>query len=42
VAPPPPGAPVVRIVGIAFWAGVTATRKASKSIDKKNPGELTS
>lgn len=37
--PPPPGAPVVRVVGIAFWAGVTARRKAAKV--KKGKGELT-
>ncbi len=37
--PPPPGAPVVRITGIAFWAGVNARRKAPKV--KKNKGEIT-
>jgi hypothetical protein len=42
--PPPPGAPVVRVVGIAFWAGVGVKRKARKSPDKGKgrPGELTS
>jgi hypothetical protein len=44
LSPPPPGAPIVRVTGIAFWAGVTATRKApeTKSVDEKQPGELTS
>lgn len=42
--PPPPGAPIVRITGIAFWAGVTGRRKAPKGLgkEKKNQGELTS
>ena len=42
--PPPPGAPIVRITGIAFWAGVTGRRKAPKGLGKgkKNQGELTS
>lgn len=42
VEPPPPGAPIVRVTGIAFWAGVTGRRKAPKGIGKKKPGELTS
>ena len=40
--PPPPGAPIVRVTGIAFWAGVTGRRKAPKGVEKKKPGELTS
>ena len=46
--PPPPGAPVVRVTGIAFWAGVSVKRKAAKSANAnaieggKKPGELTS
>jgi hypothetical protein len=40
--PPPPGAPVVRVTGIAFWAGVTGRRKAAKSVEKKKRDELTS
>jgi len=36
---PPPGAPVLRITGIAFWAGVGIVRKPPKDADK--PGELT-
>jgi hypothetical protein len=39
---PPPGAPIVRVTGIAFWAGVSVRRKAATSVDKKQPGELTS
>ena len=43
---PPPGAPIVRVTGIAFWAGVSVRRKAAKakseSVDKNQPGELTS
>ncbi|HZP54048.1 DUF1707 SHOCT-like domain-containing protein [Actinocrinis sp.] len=39
---PPPGAPIVRVVGIAFWAGVTGRRKAAKELEKKQRGELTS
>ncbi|MBS2964344.1 DUF1707 and DUF2154 domain-containing protein [Actinocrinis puniceicyclus] len=31
LAPPPPGAPVVRVTGVAFWAGVTGRRKAAKA-----------
>lgn len=43
VEPPPPGAPVVRITGVAFWAGVTGRRKAPKAVGKKKErGELTS
>lgn len=40
--PPPPGAPIVRVTGIAFWAGVTGRRKAPKSVGKKKRDELTS
>lgn len=45
--PPPLGAPVVRVTGIAFWAGVTVQRKAPKDKNKSaekgsTPGELTS
>lgn len=45
--PPPPGAPVVRVTGIAFWAGVTVRRKASKHTARRletgsTHGELTS
>lgn len=42
VAPPPPGAPIVRVVGIAFWAGVTGRRKAAKALENKQRGELPS
>lgn len=42
MAPPPPGAPVVRVVGIAFWAGVTGRRKAAKALEKTQRGELPS
>jgi len=42
VEPPPPGAPIVRVTGIAFWAGVTGRRKAAKALGKKQRGELTS
>jgi hypothetical protein len=42
VEPPPPGAPIVRVVGIAFWAGVTGRRKAAKALEKKQRGELAS
>ncbi|GAB3579531.1 DUF1707 domain-containing protein [Amycolatopsis endophytica] len=28
--PPPPGAPVVKVTGFAFWGGVTVTRKRRK------------
>ena len=42
VAPPPPGAPIVRVVGFAFWAGVTGRRKADKALGKKQRDELTS
>jgi len=46
IEPPPAGAPIVRVTGIAFWAGVAARRKAPKnapkSVDKGSaPGELT-
>lgn len=44
--PPPLGAPVVRVTGFAFWAGVDVKRKAPKnpkSVAKGNkPDELTS
>ena len=45
--PPPLGAPIVRVTGIAFWAGVSVRRKAPKDTSKsvengKTPGELTS
>jgi hypothetical protein len=39
-APPPPGAPVIRITGIAFWAGVGVKRMPTCS-PKKQRGELT-
>jgi hypothetical protein len=39
-APPPPGAPVIRITGIAFWAGV-AIKRTPTYIPKKQRGELT-
>jgi hypothetical protein len=43
LAPPSPGAPVVRVTGIAFWAGVDVKRKPPKGSGKKQrPGELTS
>lgn len=42
VPPPPPGAAIVRVVGVAFWAGVTGRRKAAKEQRKKDRGELTS
>ncbi len=43
LAPPPAGAPVVRVTGIAFWAGVNVQRKPPKGSGKKQkPGELTS
>ncbi|HEV2343712.1 MAG TPA: DUF1707 domain-containing protein [Actinocrinis sp.] len=46
VDPPPHGAPIVRVTGIAFWAGVAARRKAAKnqekSVGKGGRGELTS
>ncbi|HEV3173428.1 MAG TPA: DUF1707 domain-containing protein [Actinocrinis sp.] len=35
---PPPGAPVVRVTGIAFWAGVQVKRKSAPKTDK--PREL--
>lgn len=42
VEPPPPGAPIVRVTGVAFWAGVTARRKGPKAVEKESaPGELT-
>jgi hypothetical protein len=41
VAPPPPGAPVVRVTGIAFWGGVSVKRKPPKGAKQKKPGELT-
>jgi hypothetical protein len=31
---PPPGAPIVRVTGIAFWAGVQVKRKHVKPEDK--------
>jgi hypothetical protein len=37
---PPPGAPVIRITGIAFWAGI-AVKRAPTSTPKKRQGELT-
>jgi hypothetical protein len=41
--PPPMGAPIVRVAGIAFWAGVTVRRKAAKTVQKGDtPSELTS
>src|SRR5947209_8804432 len=39
VEPPPPGAPIVRVTGIAFWAGVTGRRKAAKAPGKQQRGE---
>jgi hypothetical protein len=47
VDPPPLGAPIVRVTGIAFWAGVDVQRKVPKnapnSVEKGNAtGELTS
>lgn len=46
---PPAGAPIVRVVGVAFWAGVTGRRKAPKppkapkAVGKNDQrGELTS
>jgi hypothetical protein len=39
-APPPPGAPVIRITGIAFWAGV-AVRRTPTYTPKRRRGELT-
>ncbi len=39
--PPPPGAPIVRVTGIAFWGGVAVRRKAAKGVGRKKPGELT-
>jgi hypothetical protein len=38
-APPPPGAPVIRITGFAFWAGV-AVKRTPTYIPKKERGEL--
>lgn len=45
--PPPLGGPIVRVTGIAFWAGVNVRRKAPKNAPKSvekgtTPGELTS
>lgn len=45
--PPPVGAPIVRVTGIAFWAGVAVRRVAPKDAPKsietgRTPGELTS
>ena len=37
---PPPDAPVIRITGIAFWAGVTVTGTPTYT-PKKRRGELT-
>lgn len=37
---PPPGAPVIRITGIAFWAGIAVKRTPTYS-PKKGPGKLT-
>jgi hypothetical protein len=37
---PPPGAPVIRITGIAFWAGI-AVRRTPSFTPKKRQGELT-
>jgi hypothetical protein len=45
LAAPPPGAPVVRVTGIAFWAGVTGRRKAAKTakaLTNQDRGELPS
>jgi hypothetical protein len=39
-AQPPPGAPVIRITGIAFWAGI-AVKRTPTYIPKKQRGELT-
>jgi len=42
LAEPPAGAPVVRVTGIAFWAGVDVKRKPPKGSGKQQkPGELT-
>lgn len=41
-APPPPGAPVIRITGIAFWAGIAVKRTPTYIPKKKKQrGELT-
>lgn len=37
---PPPDAPVIRITGIAFWAGV-AVKRTPTYVPKKQKGELT-
>jgi hypothetical protein len=37
---PPPGAPVIRITGIAFWAGV-AVKRTPTYVPKQRRGELT-
>ena len=39
-AQPPPGAPVIRITGIAFWAGI-AVKRTPTYLPKKQRGELT-
>jgi hypothetical protein len=39
-APPPPGAPVIRITGIAFWAGI-AVKRTPTYTPKQRRGELT-
>jgi hypothetical protein len=40
MAPPPPGAPVIRITGIAFWAGV-AVKRTPTFTPKRRRDELT-
>lgn len=45
IDPPPPGAPVVRVTGLAFWAGVDVKRVARRnprSVEKGERGEITS
>jgi hypothetical protein len=37
---PPPGAPIIRITGIAFWAGI-AVKRTPTYTPKKRHGELT-
>ena len=39
-APPPPGAPVIRITGIAFWAGI-AVKRTPTFTPKRRRDELT-
>jgi hypothetical protein len=39
-APPPPDAPVIRITGIAFWAGI-AVKRTPRYTPKQRRDELT-